>query len=63
MLTLADGTIYSLDFDWITGNIYAATEGGHILACDSSLDRNFSCTIVITAPGITKGVALNPVDG
>ena len=58
-----DGNIESLAFDWITGNIYAVTFGGYILACDAATDRNFSCATVLSGQGSLRGITLNPVEG
>ena len=60
---IVDGDINGLAFDWITGNVYAVTLGGYILACDWNTTRSFLCVSVATGLGELIGIALDPVDG
>ena len=60
---LVDGQIFGLAFDWITGNVYVVTWNGFILACDGSLERNFTCVTVLSGLGSVTGLALDPADG
>ena len=47
----------------MTGNIYVATSGGKILACDTTRTNTLTCAIVVNSGGRFRGVALNPVTG
>ena len=59
----ADGYANGLAFDWITGNIYAGTQDGNILACDGALDRDLRCVTLLTGQGYVNGIALDAVEG
>ena len=52
-----------LAFDWIGGNIYVATWGGHILACLPSVKTPINCFTVLSGMGALQGIALNPAEG
>ena len=59
----ADGTMYTLKFDWIGGNLYVGTASGYILACYAGTERAFSCYPVLSNQGDIKGLALDPNQG
>ena len=62
--SIIDGEIRGLDFDWITGNIYAATHNGSIFACSTKTVPAKQCAEVITGNGQEAGdVAVNPEEG
>ena len=52
-----------LSFDWITANLYVVTGGGNIIACDTNLERAFTCATVLTGQGDVEGLALHPTKG
>ena len=60
---LADSLFYNLDFDWIAGNLYVATWGGYILACDTNPTRPFRCATILTGRGNVVQITLNPNEG
>ena len=64
---LADGHVYALDFDWITGNIYGSGFFGYIFVCKttSSLE-NFVCATVLRGSSYQlslRGIAVHPAEG
>lgn len=59
----ADGNLYGLALDWVTGNIYIASWGGFVLACDGRPTAPFTCATVLTGQGHLSGIALDPVAG
>ena len=52
-----------LRFDWITGNLYAYTRFGFVLACDADATRNFRCVEVLNALGTPGSITLDPASG
>ena len=61
----ADGDVYNLALDWITGNIYLDNQKGGILACGVTSTLNLTCATVVpgnfTNP--VHNMALNPDTG
>lgn len=60
---IADGPLEDLALDWVTGNLYVATYGGNILACNAERTRAFSCFTILTGQNNTAGISLDPVQG
>ena len=60
----ADGTIYGLDFDWIAGNIYMASEDGYVLTCDAkrALESSLRCTVLVQSLSNLYGLAIDPIE-
>ena len=50
-------------FDWITGNIYFASRGDYIIACDARTTPTFTCATVLNNGGYIQGITLNPLQG
>ena len=63
MMIFPDGTFWGLGVDWITGNIYAVTHNGFIIACNNAKEiGSFACVPVLSGLGTVKGIALNPAE-
>lgn len=62
---LADGGFQGLAFDWITGNLYIGTRRGtrHIIVCDTSATRSFTCFPLLEGQKDVDGIALDPIQG
>ena len=52
-----------LSFDWITGNLYVVTDTGNIMACDTNLERPFTCATVLSGQDDAEGLTLDPTEG
>ena len=52
-----------MDFDWITGNLYAATGDGNIFVCDTNTVPTSVCSEVISDQEDVEGIALSPQQG
>ena len=61
-----DGYFWSLGIDRISGNLYAVTSGGYIIACDerrSGETGTTNCATVVSEDGELRGFALLPEIG
>ena len=58
-----DGQIRGLSFDWITGNLYGVTAGGHIIVCKAKTDGMLVCATALSGQGVLNGITVNPIDG
>ena len=63
--TIADGDVYSLACDWITGNVYVGTREGYILVCSDEVPtRDLTCVTVLSNQGRhVEGISLDPSAG
>ena len=52
-----------MDFDWIVGNLYAATSDGNILVCDAKTLLTSVCSKVISGQTDVEGIAVSPEQG
>ena len=59
----ADGSFKGLALDWISGNVYAVTWDGYIIACNPRITGQLKCSAIITDQGDPNGIALNPNHG
>ena len=57
-----DGERQALSFDWVTGNIYVASDSGFILACDGKLEKTFPYAELLPGQGEVNGIAVNPIE-
>ena len=63
IISNTDDQFRGLAFDWVTGNVYIATWGGFVLACDGTLERNLKCVTILSGQGKLVGIALDPGQG
>ena len=63
ILFFIDGNIVGLAVDWITGNLYGASRGGYIFACNTNTTGPSSCITVLTSIEKFSNLALSPNDG
>ena len=63
--TIADGDVYSLACDWITGYVYVGTGKGYILVCSDAVPTgDFTCVTVLSNQGRqVEGISLDPSAG
>ena len=58
------GDLQSLTLDWITRNIYVATDGGFIRACNTQRSASsLPCATVLSGLGWVHAVAIHPENG
>ena len=61
---IPDGSVYALDFDWITGNIYGSEDYGFIFVCKANDPGNFVCASVLRGSYFSvRGIAVHPTEG
>ena len=60
---IADGDIFSLAVDFMTGNLYGASRGGYIFVCNTAITGPLNCTTILNSHDAIQGIALSPNDG
>ena len=48
-----------MDFDWVTGNLYASTREGNTFVCDTTAVPTSLCVNIISNQGDVEGMVLS----
>ena len=59
----ADGSMFGLAVDFITGNLYGGNNGSYIFVCSSAMTGPLNCTTILNSRDGIRGIALSPNDG
>ena len=60
---IADGNIYGLAVDWITGNVYGGGSGGDLFVCRPVKTGEMACETLLSDQGQINGIVLDPNSG
>ena len=60
---IVDGWIWGMEYDWIGDTVYAVTDKGFVIACNTGAEQVIRCATVLSGLGTIRGVALNPTSG
>ena len=55
--------MHDLAVDWISGNVYVATDNGGILACGPGSELTFNCFAILSDQSFASGITLDPTEG
>ena len=55
-----DDALWGLGLDWVSGNVYAVSDGGFIIACNGT--GSLRCVTVLSGLGELRGIAVDSIE-